>query len=136
MVKGCIKSSRAETRKAMSRLPSSRLKEQCTLLKRFGIQYPEGNKEGAVKQIMRFIYADITNHHYRPPATPDTSMEDKKIITLEDIKDYRIKVIAHIPTIVDLDYIGVTPLERDKSWRQIGSKLKAEKKMEVEDEEP
>mmetsp|Transcript_41145 Transcript_41145/g.66169 ORF Transcript_41145/g.66169 Transcript_41145/m.66169 type:complete len:315 (+) Transcript_41145:81-1025(+) len=134
MVKGSLKRTKAESKAALLKLPVSRIKEQCTLLKHFGLQYPAGNKEGAVKAILKFIYADITNHHYRPPATAETSMEDKKIITLEDIKNYRFKVISYVPSLNVLDYIGITPHERDQAWRQIGSRMKPEKKGDDDEE--
>uniref|UniRef100_A0A7S3YVG8 Leucine-rich repeat-containing protein 51 n=1 Tax=Lotharella globosa TaxID=91324 RepID=A0A7S3YVG8_9EUKA len=135
MVKAHLKNSKAESLKSLGKLPVSRIKEQCALLKKFGINYTPGNKMSAVKHILKFIYADITNRHFRPPAGPSTSMEDKKIITLEDIKNYRLKVIAYVPTLIDLDYIGVTPKERETSWRQVGSKLPKPKEEDEEDED-
>eukprot|EP00466_Bigelowiella_natans_P002270 jgi/Bigna1/65018/fgenesh1_kg.94_\ len=61
-------------------------------------------------------------------------MEDKKIITLEDIKNYRFKVISYVPSLNVLDYIGITPHERDQAWRQIGSRMKPEKKGDDDEE--
>ncbi|GAB5366620.1 hypothetical protein AAMO2058_001159100 [Amorphochlora amoebiformis] len=89
MVKGSIKTTKADTFKALQHLPASRIKEQCILLKKFNIHYVEGEKDEAIRKITNFIFADITNQLYRPPASAETSMEDKKSITLEGNTNYR-----------------------------------------------
>ena len=117
MVKPCIKPTKAETTRELRKLPKSRIKEQCALLKKFDIDYIDGKVDRTVASITGFIFADETNRFYRPTADSNTSAEDKKIIQLENTRSYREKVVSYLPSLTDLDFIGVTPLERSRASR-------------------
>lgn len=133
MVKDNIKKTKDETIKVFGKLPLSRIKEQCALLKKFGIYYQPGNKAGSIEKIVQFIFADVTNQVYRPSADSDTTTEDKKITTLEDTKNYRLRVIAALLPLHDLDYIAITPKERLSANRWYGEPTGQKKKVDDDD---
>ena len=62
-------------------------------------------------------------HRWQKVLNPDlikgpwTPEEDKKIIQLENTKGYREKVVSYLPSLTDLDFIGITPLERSRASR-------------------
>jgi len=122
------KASRQDTEKALKLLPASKIREQCAMLKHFDISYDEGKKNAAIAKICNFIFADVTNKVYRPTAGLTTSAEDKKIIALEDVDQYRVKVIAALPNLAHLDFIGISPQEKVDAGRLRVARERREKR--------